>query len=77
MHCMVIGQIHASHNGEESYLKEYPYFYATAFKKKSCNVSHYLEYCKVASASLSHAGFFRLSMKGNLMFIYCDLLGKS
>jgi hypothetical protein len=35
MHCMVIGQIHASHNGVESYLNEYAYFYATEFKKKS------------------------------------------
>jgi hypothetical protein len=38
-------------------------------------------YCKVASTNPSclesHAGFFGLSMKKNLMFIYCDLFTKS
>ena len=38
-------------------------------------------YRKVVNTSPScleaHAGFFRLSMKGNLMLIYCDPLGKS
>ena len=38
-------------------------------------------YHKVESTSMSHleahAGFFRLSIKVKLIFIYCDLFGKS
>ena len=38
-------------------------------------------YQKVACSNLfcleAHAGFFILSMKGNLMFFYCDLFRKS
>ena len=51
------------------------------FREKNCITKPTKDYRKVVSTSPSrleaHTGFFRLSMKENLMFIYCDLLGKN